>query len=70
MLLMAREELSKQSNSLQDPSCGTVNILHSLFKQSFVNKYIMHHSKQPGLEFFINRVHTTSNLKTMIPFSN
>lgn len=37
----------------------------SLFKQSVVNKYIAHYSKQPSLHFFINIVHTTSNLITM-----
>lgn len=39
--------------------------LQSLFKQSVVNKYITHYSKQPSLHFFINIVHTTSNLITM-----
>lgn len=39
--------------------------LQSLFKQSVVNKYITLYSKQPSLHFFINIVHTTSNLITM-----
>ena len=30
----------------------------------------MHHSKQPSLQVFINIVHTTSNLRTMITVNN
>lgn len=44
--------------------------LHSLFKQSIVNKYITYYSKQPSLHFFINIVHTTSNLIITMTVNN
>lgn len=62
MLLMIREESSLQSNSLQDPSIGTVN--ETTFTVQTISCKEIHKASQQAAKFVIFHQHSAYNIKS------